>query len=264
MPYSLPIEAATVPNLRDLGGIPLAGGRTVRPGLVLRSGQLDRFAPGADPLFDALGVRTVVDLRTDRERAARPDVIPPGGRLVVADVLADLVSSGAASKLGTVTADPLAANRLLGDGRAAEALISDYRSFVAGDSGRAAYRTLLTELASPADGPVLFHCTAGKDRTGWGAALLLLLLGADPATVEAEYLAVNPAVRAAFAPVVEAFTAAGGDPRVTEELLTVRPAYLAAALETLTDGWGDAETYARTALGLDDETLDTLRTELTA
>ncbi|MER5867114.1 tyrosine-protein phosphatase [Kitasatospora sp. NPDC002040] len=264
MPHSLPVEAATVANLRDLGGVPLPGGRTVRSGLAFRSGQLDRLDPAADPAFAALGVRTVVDLRTERERTARPDRVPPAAALVVADVLADAMSAGAASKLGTVTTDPLAANRLLGDGRAELALIADYRAFVTSGSGRAAYRTLLTALARPADGPLLFHCTAGKDRTGWGAALLLLLLGADRATVEEDYLAVNPAVRAAFAPVVAAFTAAGGDPEITEALLTVRPSYLAAALETLTEGWGDPETYARTALGLDDAVLTALRERFTA
>ncbi|WP_457029985.1 tyrosine-protein phosphatase [Kitasatospora sp. P5_F3] len=263
MPYSLPVEATTVANLRDLGGVPLPGGRTVRSGLAFRSGQLDRLAPATDPAFAALGVRTVVDLRTAAERSARPDRLPPATDLIVADVLADAMSAGAASKLGTVMTDPAAANRLLGDGRAEQALISDYQAFVTSASGRAAYRLLLTELAHTTD-PLLFHCTAGKDRTGWGAALLLLLLGADPATVRDEYLAVNPAVRAAFAPVITAFTDAGGDPAITEALLTVRPAYLAAALETLADGWGDPEKYARTALGLDDATLAALHDRFAA
>ncbi|GAA1176150.1 protein-tyrosine phosphatase [Kitasatospora gansuensis] len=262
MPHSLPVEASTVANLRDLGGVPLPGGRTVRSGLVFRSGQLDRLDPAADLVFAALGIRTVVDLRTERERAARPDRVPPAADLVVADVLADAMRAGAASKLATVMADPAAANRLLGDGHAEQALISDYRAFVTSASGRAAYRLLFTELAR-GTGPLLFHCTAGKDRTGWGAALLLLLLGADPATVQDDYLAVNPAVRAAFAPVITAFTDAGGDPEITEALLTVRPGYLAAALETLTDGWGDPEKYARTALGLDATTLTALRDRLT-
>ena len=67
------VGSSTVLNLRDLGGIRLAGDGRVRPGLAFRSGQLDRLDVPADPVFAALGIRTVVDLRTARERTARPD-----------------------------------------------------------------------------------------------------------------------------------------------------------------------------------------------
>ncbi len=88
------IPAVSVANLRDLGGLPLAGGRAVRPGLVFRSAQLDRLDPG-DPAVAGLGIRTVVDFRTDAERGERPDRLPAGARPLVADVLADwLATSG--------------------------------------------------------------------------------------------------------------------------------------------------------------------------
>ena len=66
------IPATTVANLRDLGSTPLSGGRTVRPGLVFRAGQLDRMDPAADPAVAGLGLRTVLDLRTAAERADHP------------------------------------------------------------------------------------------------------------------------------------------------------------------------------------------------
>jgi protein-tyrosine phosphatase len=257
------IESATVPNLRDLGGIDLPGGRRTRPGLAFRSGQLDRLELSGDPLFAALGIRTVVDLRTERERAARPDRVPGGAHLLVADVLADAVADGTASRLGTALSDPVSANRRLGGGRAERALTEDYRTFVTSSSARHAYKQLLTALAHRGAGPLLFHCTAGKDRTGWGVSLILLLLGADLATVQTEYLSVAPAVQAEFAPLISAFTAAGGDPEIAAAIMTVRPGYLAAALETMTELWGDAESYARAGLGLKDETIDSLRDRLT-
>ena len=67
----------------------------------------------------------------------------------------------------------------LGGGRAQALFADTYRSLVSSGSARAAYRTLLTELAADDAGPLLFHCTAGKDRTGWGATVILSLLGAD-------------------------------------------------------------------------------------
>ncbi|MFB7468427.1 tyrosine-protein phosphatase [Streptomyces sp. NPDC056224] len=257
--------ATTVANLRDLGGTPLFGGRTVRPGLVLRSAQLDRLDPDADPVVAALGLRTVIDLRTGAERAAHPDRVPAGARLLVGDVLADRMNSGrvpAAAQLTDLLSDPVVAEEYLGDGKA-QALFGDvYRSFVSSASAQAAYRMLLTEAADPDAGPLLFHCTAGKDRTGWGATVVLSLLGADDETLMAEYLSVNPAVKQAFAPMIEGFTAAGGDPDIALALIGVFPGYLRAALDEVETRYGSMEKYVREGLGVSDGTVEALRARL--
>lgn len=259
--------STTVANLRDLGGTPLSGGRTVRPGLLLRSGQLDRLDVAADPAVAALGLRTVIDFRTDAERADYPDRLPAGARLLVGDVLADQVNSGrmpAAAQLKDLLSDPVVAEEHLGNGKA-QALFGDvYRSFVRSGSAQAAYRMLLTEAADPASGPLLFHCTAGKDRTGWGATVILSLLGADDDTLMAEYLSVNPAVKRAFAPMIEGFTAAGGDPDIALALIGVFPSYLEAALDEVAVRFGSVEKYVREGLGVSDETVGALRTRLVA
>ncbi|MCX5608294.1 MULTISPECIES: tyrosine-protein phosphatase [unclassified Streptomyces] len=257
--------ATTVANLRDLGGTPLSGGRTVRPGLVLRSGQLDRLDLDADPVVAALGLRTVIDFRTDAERTDHPDRVPAGARLLVADVLADKVSSGrmpAAAQLKDLLSDPAVAEEHLGGGKA-QALFADlYRFFVHSASAQAAFRLLLTEAADPEAGPLLFHCTAGKDRTGWGATVILSLLGADDETLMAEYLSVNPAVKQAFAPMIEGFTGAGGDPDIALALIGVFPSYLEAALTEVEARYGSMEKYVREGLGVSDETVEALRARL--
>ncbi|MFE6852799.1 tyrosine-protein phosphatase, partial [Streptomyces sp. NPDC057674] len=135
------IPATSVANLRDLGGLPLAGGHAVRPGLVLRSAHLDRLDP-AEPVVAALGIRTVVDLRTETERADRPDRLPSGARGLVADVLADhLATSGLppAARLKALLTDPALAEEHLGGGQVRSAFARTYRTFVSGDSARAAY-----------------------------------------------------------------------------------------------------------------------------
>ncbi|MER5728638.1 tyrosine-protein phosphatase [Streptomyces sp. NPDC002138] len=259
-------QSTTVANLRDLGGTRTAGGRTVRPGLVLRSGQLDRLDLAADPAVAALGLRTVIDFRTDAERADHPDVVPEGVRMLVGDVLADKVNSGrmpAAAQLKDLLSDPAVAEKHLGGGKAQALFAETYRSFVSSSSGQAAYRMLLTALADEESGPLLFHCTAGKDRTGWGATVVLSLLGADEETLMAEYLSVNPAVRAAFAPLIEGFTAAGGDPEIALALIGVVPEYLAAALDEVAVRYGSMEKYVREGLGVSDDTVSALRTRLT-
>ncbi|MFJ2057049.1 tyrosine-protein phosphatase [Streptomyces sp. NPDC087908] len=260
------IPAASVANLRDLGGLPLAAGRSVRPGLVLRSAQLDRLDP-ADPAVAALGLRTVVDLRTDVERDERPDRLPPGARGLVADVLADhLAISGLppAARLKELLSDPALAEEHLGAGQVREAFARTYRTFVSGESARAAYRVLLTELAAPDAGPLLFHCTAGKDRTGWAATVVLSLLGADEETVREEYLSVNTAVRQAFAPLIEGFTAQGGNPDLALDLIGVLPGYLDAALDEVAVRHGSMERYVREGLGVPDGVTERIRERLTA
>ncbi|RKT04371.1 protein-tyrosine phosphatase [Streptomyces sp. 3211.6] len=257
--------STTVANLRDLGGTPLAGGRTVRSGLVLRSAALDRLDLDADPAMAALGLRTVIDLRSDAERADHPDRIPQGARLLVRDVLADKISEArmpAAAQLKDLLADPVVAEEHLGDGKARALFGSVYRSFVTTASAHAAYHTLLTEAADPQAGPLLFHCTAGKDRTGWGATVLLSVLGADDETLMAEYLSVNPAVKAAFAPMIEGFTAAGGDPDIALALIGVFPSYLEAGLDELYLRFGSMEKYVREGLKVPDETVEALRARL--
>ncbi len=89
--------------------------------------------------------------------------------------------------------------------------------------------------------------------------MILLLLGADEAAVEREYLEVNPAVRAAFAPAITLFTGAGGDPDIADAILGVRPAYLAAALEEMHRAYGGVEAYVRDGLGIPDEAVDRIR-----
>ncbi|MEU8545174.1 tyrosine-protein phosphatase [Streptomyces sp. NPDC048717] len=259
------IPAATVANLRDLGALPLGGGRSVRAGLVFRSGQLDRLDP-AEPAVAALGIRTVVDFRTTLERAEHPDHVPAGARPLVADVLADqLASSGLppAARMRTLLADPALAEQLLGGGRVRASFERTYRAFVHSASARASYRAFLTELGDPFGGPLLFHCTAGKDRTGWAATLVLALLGADEETTMAEYLSVNAGVRAAFAPLIEGFTAQGGDPELALSLVGVLPEYLEAALEEVQARYGSMERYVREGLGVPDEAVTVLRERLT-
>lgn len=83
------IKIASLLNLRDLGGWPTQNGSGVRYGLLYRSAQLDRLdGPDADA-FGGLGIRSIYDMRTEPERSAKPDRVPPGAEYIVIDVLRD-------------------------------------------------------------------------------------------------------------------------------------------------------------------------------
>ncbi|MEU9090941.1 tyrosine-protein phosphatase [Streptomyces sp. NPDC048428] len=257
------VPAASVLNLRDLGGIALGSGRQVRPGVVLRSGQLSGLDPVHDAAVAGLGIRTVVDLRTADERASAPDRLPPGARLFVADVLGD--DPGVApARLRALLADPVEAERLLGGGKAEEMFAETYRQMVLSPRAAAAYRAFVETAADDAARPVLFHCTAGKDRTGWAASVLLLLLGASRDVVRTEFLAVNPLMRVAFRPYVQNFLDAGGDPEIASAIIEVRPRYLDTALDAMDERWGGLDGYARDGLRIPVPVLRRLRGELVA
>lgn len=252
------VPAVSGINLRDLGGIPLGRDHRVRPGAVLRSGQLSGLDAAGDTAVAVLGVRTVVDLRTADERATAPDRLPPGARLFVADVLGD--NPGVApARLRSLLADPLAAEQSLGSGKAECLFAETYRQMVLSPGASAAYRAFIETAADDRARPVLFHCTAGKDRTGWAASVLLMMLGASRDVVREEFLAVNPAVRDAFAPYVRGFLDAGGDPEIASAIIEVRPRYLDMALDAMDERWGGLEGYVRDGLRIPEAAVERLR-----
>jgi protein-tyrosine phosphatase len=233
-----------IPNLRDVGGYETFDGRRVRTGLVFRSGQLDAVDSTA---FAGLGVRTVYDLRTHGERQAAPDRLPDGIRYVIADVLGGTDSAAAA--LADYVTDLGAALRELGNGRGAVLLRDSYRQMVALPTAIAAYQELFRGLVD-GDRPVLFHCTAGKDRTGWAAAVLLTLLGVPDDVVMLDYLGSNEYVIPAFQPVLDRVAAQGGDPYVLLPLLRVDESYLNAAWDEMRQRFGTVEAYLEEGLGV--------------
>lgn len=237
---SIPI--ASLPNLRDLGGWPTRDGGRVRWGQVYRSTAPDRLEGADAAAFAALGIRSVYDLRTEAERSAQPDRVPPGTEYVVLDVVKDSAVA-APAKLLDVRSDPKAAEEVLGGGRAEPLFERGYREIVTLPSACAAYGRLFTDLTFEEHRPALFHCTTGKDRTGWAAAALLTLLGVADDLVMHEYLLTNEELLPAEKPVLDHFRALGGDPHVLLSVVAVAPEYLEAALDEMRREFGTIERY---------------------
>jgi protein-tyrosine phosphatase len=131
-----------------------------------------------------------------------------------------------------------------------------YRDLAGTAQADAAYKSLLAELLH-AKGPTLFHCTAGKDRTGWGAALILSLLGVPRETVIADFLVSNERLVAKNERI---YAAAPSIPRATlEEVMTVRRDYIEAAFAEAERRYGSFDLYAQKALGMDAKAIKLLR-----
>jgi protein-tyrosine phosphatase len=252
------IAIASVPNMRDLGGWPTSGGGTVRYGLLFRSTDLTNLAGPDVSAFEELGIRTVYDLRTGAERSNQPDRVPMGTELVVLDVIKDSVDA-APAQLFNVLVDPRAAEEMLGGGRGLTLFEAGYREIVSLPSALSGYGRLFSDLLSAEHRPALFHCTTGKDRTGWAAASMLMLLGVPDDLVLKEYLLTNDQLLPSEQPAVEKFRALGGDPDVLFPVLGVAPEYLEASLDEMRKKFGTIKGYFADGLGLDAGAQDELQ-----
>jgi protein-tyrosine phosphatase len=255
------IAIGSVPNLRDLGGWPTRDGGRVRAGLVYRSTELDGLAGADMAAFAGLGLRSVYDLRTEAERSLQPDRLPPGVEYIVVDVLAD-AADAAPAQLLQVASDPQAAEEMLGGGKGMKLFERGYREIVGLGSARAGYRRLFSDLAREERRPALFHCTTGKDRTGWAAAALLMLLGVADDLVMEEYLLTNAQLLPAKQSVFDQFQAQGGDPELLRPVFGVAPQYLEAALGEMHREYGDVQGYFSDGLQVDEGAQRALRAAL--
>jgi protein-tyrosine phosphatase len=189
----------------------------------------------------------VYDLRSAPEREAQPEQLPRGVRYVVADVIGDAMRHRV-PQLMEMVSKPELARELLGEGRGIAMWTDQYRDFVRLDSARAAFGRVFADIADEANRPALYHCSTGKDRTGWATAALLLLLGVPYEVVMDDFLASAVHLRPLVESMSSAFAAQGGDPQVLEPFLSVVPAYLDAARDEVSASFGTLEGYF--AMGL--------------
>lgn len=239
-------------NFRDLagadGGYPTRDGRRVRPGLVFRSNEL-QLTDDEVLTLTGLGLTAIHDLRTPDEVGAHPDAVLPGADWRHVEVPGIPVDEVAGLERRRDAVDLM--------GRV-------YRGFVDDGQARAAFARLLTDLAD-AEGPQLVHCTAGKDRTGWAAALLLHVAGVPEDTIVADYLLTNDyseSSRARYTTMVEAALGPEMVP-VYEPLMVADAAYLRTACAEAAHAYGDLDGYLHEGLGLTREIVQRLRDRLT-
>ncbi len=244
--------------MRDVGGLVTADGQPVRTGLLFRSSALDRLDEAAAAEFARLGIRTIYDLRTEAERADRPDRVPPGVSHIVADVLEEMTGHTPGRIMETMR-DPAAAGATFGDGKGVAMFVDQYRNFVRLGSAREAFGRVFLNVVAEPSGAVLIHCTGGKDRTGWAVAALQLMLGVPRESVMKDFVASNQFLRPGFESMFADFEARGGDSEVLGSFLWVRPEYLDAALDEVRKSYGAIEGYFADGLGLGSDGLEALR-----
>ena len=233
----LPLQGAT--NFRDLGGYPGHDGRPLRWRRLFRSDHLGGLTAADQAALAALGLARAFDFRGVDERAATPYQLPG----VVQHALS--IEPTVVQRMQ----DMVAAGQQLTAAVAVDLMQDLYRALVNDQAHR--FAELFEHLLS-ADAPVVFHCTAGKDRTGFAAALILSALGVPRDLVVQDYLLTNQYFR--HAPTTQSDTPA----EALAVLWRVQEGFLDAALNVVDAEHGGIERYLQQRLGLGPAALDAL------
>jgi len=235
LPIKLDFEGAH--NFRDMGGYPLQEQRRVRQRRLFRSDHLGRLTDPDQVLLEELGIRTVIDLRRAEEREEARDRIAIAG---VEEIWLPVTAEGA----DVVTLRHRLERGEMGPGEAYEFLVEANQQFV--DTFKGVFSQFLHLLLEEHRYPIVFHCSAGKDRAGYAAAMTLFALGASPETVMHDYLATNHITANYVEGLVDGVhdhpgIDVNGDALRT--LMQVQPAFLGAALDQISQRHGGVAAY---------------------
>jgi protein-tyrosine phosphatase len=248
-----------VRNFRDIGGHRTVDGRRVRTGEVYRAAH---FADATDSdlaVLASLGIEVVIDFRGPVEvEAEGEDKLPRGARLVRIPMYDPARGNDIRTLLYSSPPEVLA--DIYGEGRAFEAMVKGSVVFVT-DATRVEQYALMFRTIIEADGAAVFHCAAGKDRTGWGASLLLLALGVPEQTVIDHYLESNLHRRDGSGRLTE-LIAQGFDPEILQPFLDVREEYKRAALDAVERHWGGIDGYIHDGLKITEAELERFRARM--
>ncbi|MDR0371826.1 MAG: tyrosine-protein phosphatase [Prevotellaceae bacterium] len=223
----LPMEGGY--NFRDLGGYKTKDGRHMKWGKIFRSDGLSGLTDADLRYLASIPIRTVVDFRDRNETLMAPDKLP--------------------STAGYVSMSISPGNLLTGvqniRNRQVDSLMMEMnRLFVSDSAIIAVYRDFFKLVLDEQNLPLLFHCSAGKDRTGMGAALLLYALGVDEETIMNDYLLSSVYLTEKYAGFIE-------EHPETASLFTVKKAFLQAGIDLAKEKYGSIENFLTGSLGVD-------------
>lgn len=222
-------------NFRDLGGYRTASGQTVKTGKLYRTSNMATLTDRDLQTIGALGIRTICDFRGPDEIKAQPSRLPTSNA-------PDIHTLSIMPKVGGSVRQIMEA----GEARAADvkSLITEaYRAYARDHVAQ--YRAFFERLTADDRYPIVFHCAAGKDRTGFAAAITLTALGVPKETVFEDYLLTNLhwKSRSALPP--------NAHPEVKQALLGAHAEYLEAAFQGLDAHYGSFDAYLEHGLGVD-------------
>lgn len=248
-----------VANFRDLGGYPAADGKQVKWGILYRSGHFANATPSDLKRLQTLNIDTVIDFRSVQEKEQEPDRLPNHGRMkTLALPMLDVVNEAMAKEIHAAVK-----NNNFQDFDAAEKMLHMYEWMAR--EHVAEYQQFMQTILAAEGKPVLWHCTAGKDRTGFGAAILLRLLGVEDKLIIEDYLLSKQHVEKRWRLIIMLLLTRGREPiRIMKKLMSVDETWIQAAFHAVNQQWGNFENYMKNGLKLTQADIAQLRENLLA
>ena len=248
-------------NTRDLGGFPAKNGKKIKCGMLLRSGRLHKLPLRTVLRLEAMGVSTVIDLRTDRERYEYRDTLLNGADYVILPLVCTATTGITYSKSMARTMLQESKRIKTEFGTADAYMQSMYENILFDPQSQEKLKTFFNLLAEK-NGCILWHCNAGKDRAGICAMLIESVLGVDKKLIIEDYCATKKfqhtrrfwqKVTLTISPFPLNFK------RILLAMMEPKPQYITVLMEKKKKKYGSVTDYCRQALGLNDELIKTLK-----
>ncbi|PZF87500.1 protein-tyrosine-phosphatase [Listeria ivanovii] len=232
-------------NVRDLGGYKTTDGLIIKPHKLIRSAELVTLSDSdKKKLVNTYNLSHIVDFRTNSEVEAKPDPTMTNVDYTHDSVMKDNGTS-------TSTQDLTASLATMDNPETF--LIEANKSFITDDTSIQAYKDFFNVLLSNQDGSVLWHCIAGKDRAGFGTALVLSALGVEKETVIDDYMLSNKYRAAENKKAIAAVAAKTDNQKVVDGMtavMEVRESYINAAFDEIDSKYGSMDNFFKDKLEL--------------
>lgn len=237
-------------NFRDLGGYKAADGKTVKWGKVYRSDNLHSLTDEDVKYMERLNLKSVVDFRSDEERNEEPDRLTPDMTPILLPIKFE--PEGVTETLmRDLTFGDLDSSNLLRDFNIV--LVKEFTE---------EYRQFFRHIVDNDGEPFVLHCTAGKDRAGFGSAMILTILGVPREKVIEDYLLTNTYVSDHVDSElleIELKTFFRADSDNLRKIQLVEERYIQAAFDTIDSHWGGMDKYLSEGLNLNESDIEKLK-----
>lgn len=236
-------------NTRELGGYKTEDGRSLKWGVLYRSDKLSELTDADQEYLLQLGIKRVIDFRSSEEKQNEPDQLPSTLKYIEMPIEAD---GAIRPKVEAILKGDL--NEDVG-----AILVETNKEFISDFSG--VYKGFIESLIENQE-PTLFHCTAGKDRAGFAAALVLLAVGVPEKIVIEDYMKTNKYTEETiqdYINKINLYSLGSVDAEILRPLLGVEERFIRAALDEIKQKYGNVENFIRDELKIRDESIIELK-----
>ena len=243
----LPMDGAF--NTRELGGYKTTDGKSVKWGMLFRSDKLSDISENDQLYLQSLGIKRIVDFRSEGEKTEDPDIIQEGINYIETPINVD---GAMRSKIEAVLKGKT-------NKEVKSFLVDANKEFVTNYTS--VYEDFLRGLIDE-DGPTLFHCTAGKDRAGFAAAITLIALGVSKEDVIEDYMKTNIFTKDKIDEMIDKIKLMSlyqADAEILRPLIGVERIYIETAFKTAEEKYGSLENFIREGFNISDEEIQILR-----